>query len=228
MDAGTVTGVKTVFSSRFSVFSFKQKRSTRTTLAFYNGGNQMSWRNAIELPWIIFIAYWVISAFNTRKTAKKEAFAARYGIMFLEIAGFVLVFRDDAGIGVLGQRVFERSYATGITGVALTWAGIALAIWARWHLGQYWSGRITIKEDHKLIRTGPYARLRHPIYSGLDLAAIGSSIAIDRWRGVAGVCVIIVGFWIKAKREESLLGKQFGADFEEHIRRTGFLLPRFC
>jgi protein-S-isoprenylcysteine O-methyltransferase Ste14 len=187
----------------------------------------MTWRYLFEFPWIIFIAYWVVSAFRTQRTAKKEAFAARYGIMFLEIVGFVLVFREDAGIGVLGEKVFERSYATGITGVALTWAGIALAIWARAHLGQYWSGRITIKEDHKLIRTGPYARLRHPIYSGLDLAVIGSAMAIDRWRCVAGVCVIIVGFWIKAKREESMLGAQFGSDFEEHRRHTGFLLPRF-
>jgi protein-S-isoprenylcysteine O-methyltransferase Ste14 len=187
----------------------------------------MSWRYSIQLPWIIFVAYWVISAFNTQKTAKKEAFAARYGIMFLEITGFVLVFSDRAGIGVLGQTVFARSYATGITGVILTWSGIALAIWARVHLGKYWSGRITIKEDHRLIRTGPYARLRHPIYSGLGLAAIGSAIAIDRWRCVAGVGVIIVGFWIKAKREEAMLEKQFGLDFEQHRRQTGFLLPRF-
>jgi len=187
----------------------------------------MTWRNSIELPWIIFIAYWIINAFRTQRTAKKEAFAARYGIMFLEIVGFVLVFGDDAGIGVLGQKVFERSYTTGITGVVLTWAGIALAIWARWHLGRYWSGRITIKEDHKLIRTGPYARLRHPIYSGLDLAVIGSAIAIDRWRCVVGVCVILIGFWIKAKREEAMLERQFGADFEQHQHHTGFLHPHF-
>jgi protein-S-isoprenylcysteine O-methyltransferase Ste14 len=186
----------------------------------------MTWRNLIEFPWIAFITYWIISGLKTKRTARKEAFAARYGIMFVEITGFVLLFMDEAGIGVLGQRVIAQSYASGVTGVVLTWAGITLAIWARGHLGQYWSGRITIKEDHKLIRTGPYARLRHPIYSGLDLAVIGSAIAIDRWRCVVGVCVIIVGFWIKAKREESMLGAQFGSDFEEHRRHTGFLLPR--
>ena len=96
-----------------------------------------------------------------------------------------------------------------------------MALWARWHLRQYWSARITIKEDHKLIRTGPYARLRHPIYSGLDLAAIGSAIAIDRWRCVMGIFLIILGYWIKA-----MLTAQFGAEFQEHCRHTGFLLPR--
>lgn len=183
-------------------------------------------RYLIEGPWIVFAAYWAISALKTRRTAKKESFAARYGIMFLEISGFVLVFDDGAGIGVLGRRVFHHVPEIAIAGVVLIWTGIALALWARWHLGQYWSGRITIKEDHKLIRTGPYARLRHPIYSGLELAVIGSALALDRWRCVVGVCVIILGFWIKARREEAMLLTQFGAEFQEHCRHTGFLFPR--
>jgi protein-S-isoprenylcysteine O-methyltransferase Ste14 len=186
----------------------------------------MTWRYLIGIPWMAFVAYWTISALNTKPTEKRESFAARYGIMLLEVIGFVLLFRHSADIGFLGQRIIPRSFAIGVTAFVLTWVGIALAIWARCHLGQYWSGRITIKQDHKLIRTGPYARLRHPIYSGLDLAAIGSALAIGRWRCVVGVCVIIVGFWIKAKREEVMLSGKFGTDFEEHRRQTGFLLPR--
>ena len=185
------------------------------------------WRVLIDVPWTMFVVYWLISALNTKRTEKREPFAARYGIMFVEVVGFVLLFKHSADIGFLGRKVLARSFAAGVTAVSLTWAGIGLAIWARWHLGQYWSGRITIKEDHKLIRTGPYTRLRHPIYSGLDLAAIGTALAIDRWRCVVGLCVIIVGFWVKAKREEAMLAAQFGTDFEEHKRRTGFLFPRF-
>jgi len=181
----------------------------------------------IEIPWIVFATYWIISALKTRRTERKESFAWRYGIMFIEVVGFTLLFSSDAGVGVLGHHVFPRSVSLRVAGVILVWAGIALAVWARWHLGEYWSGRITLKEGHKLIRTGPYASLRHPIYSGLDLAAIGSALANDRWRCVAGVCVIIVGFWIKAKREEAMLAGQFGAEFDEHRRHTGFLLPHF-
>jgi protein-S-isoprenylcysteine O-methyltransferase Ste14 len=186
----------------------------------------MTWKYLIEGPWVVFVAYWAVGALKTGRTERMESFASRYGILFIEIAGFVLLFSDDVEIGILARKVFPRTYALGVAGVALTWAGIALALWARWHLGQYWSARITIKEDHKLIRTGPYARLRHPIYSGLDLAAIGSALAIDRWRCVAGVCLIILGYRIKAKREEAMLTAQFGADFEEHCRHTGFLFPR--
>jgi protein-S-isoprenylcysteine O-methyltransferase Ste14 len=187
----------------------------------------MSWRYLIEGPWIVFIAYWLIGALKTRRTEKKESFAWRYGIMALEVLGFFVVFNDDADIGILGHRFMHRNYPVAIAGVVMIWIGIALALWARWHLGQYWSGRITIKEGHKLIRTGPYARLRHPIYSGLILAVIGSVIVFDRWRCVLGLGIIILGFWIKAKREEALLNAQFGEEFKEHCRYTGFLLPRF-
>jgi protein-S-isoprenylcysteine O-methyltransferase Ste14 len=170
--------------------------------------------------------YWTIGAVRTRRTVKKEPFVARYGIVFLEVVGFALLFDEDAGLGFLGQRVMHRGVGAAEIGIALTWIGILIALWARWHLGQYWSGRVTIKEGHQLIRTGPYARLRHPIYTGLDLAAIGVAVTFDRWRCVVGVCVIVIGFWIKARREERMLGEQFGNAFVEHRRHTGFLLPR--
>lgn len=187
----------------------------------------MIWSYLIKIPWLVFVSYWVVSALKTRRTQKKEPFAWRYGVMLVGVVGFTLLFNGDAAIGLLGHRIFPRTYTLGIVSVVLVWAGIALAVWARWHLGEYWSARITLKEGHKLIRTGPYARLRHPIYSGLDLAAMGSALAIDRWRCVVGVCVIILGFWIKAKREEALLAGQFGEEFQEHRRQTGFLLPHF-
>jgi protein-S-isoprenylcysteine O-methyltransferase Ste14 len=186
----------------------------------------MTWHYFIEGPWIVFLIYWAVGALKTRRTVRTESFVSRYGILFSQIVGFVLLFSDEAGIGILGHKVLPRTYALDITGVALTWVGIALALWARWHLGQYWSARITVKEDHKLIRTGPYARLRHPIYSGVDLAAIGSALAIDRWRCLVGICLIILAHSIKAKREETILSAQFGADFREHCQHTGFLLPR--
>jgi protein-S-isoprenylcysteine O-methyltransferase Ste14 len=186
----------------------------------------MTWRHLIEIPWIVFLAYWAVGALKTRRTASQESFASRYGILFLEIVGFVLLFSEEAEIGILGQRIIPHGVALGSIGVAMTWAGIAIALWARWHLGQYWSARITIKEDHKLIRTGPYARLRHPIYTGLDLAAIGSALTIDRWRCLLGVCLIVTGYWIKARREERMLTAQFGEAFTQHCQETGFLLPK--
>ena len=187
----------------------------------------MIWRSLILGPWIFFIAYWMAGALKTRRTVSQESFASRYGIVVLEVLGYFLLFSDWAEIGILGRRVVPRTYALAITGVVFTWIGIAIALWARWHLGQYWSARVTLKEDHKLICTGPYAYFRHPIYSGLDLAAIGGALAIDRWRCVVGVVLIVLGYWIKARKEESMLAAQFGDAFAEHCRRTGFLIPKF-
>ena len=170
--------------------------------------------------------YWIISGLKTRTTVRREPFASRYGVLALEIIGFVLLFSQYASVGVLALLIFPRTMVGAVAGTIATWTGIGLALWARVHLGQYWSARITLKEDHQLIRTGPYARLRHPIYTGLDLAAIGSAVVIDHWRCVLGVCLIVLGYVIKARREERLLAGQFGAAFEEHRRHTGFLLPR--
>ena len=186
----------------------------------------MIWSYLVEGPWIVFVACWAAGALKTRRTVSRESFVSRYGVLLLEIVGFVLLF-SNAGGGVLGHLVVPRTYALAVVGVVLTWIGIAIALWARWHLGQYWSARVTLKEDHKLIRTGPYAHFRHPIYSGLDLAAIGGALAIDQWRCVAGVVLIVLGYWIKARKEESMLAAQFGEAFAEHCGHTGFLIPKF-
>jgi len=181
----------------------------------------------VEVPWIVFVLYWIVSAIRTRDTLQTESFASRYAILLIEVAGFVLLFRHSAGIGVLGNRFMHRTLASAIVGSILTWMGIGLAIWARYHLAEYWSARITIKEDHQLIRTGPYARLRHPIYSGIVLAAIGSAVVIDQWRCVLGVCLVLIGYCIKARKEETMLTQQFGDAFREHQKHAGFLIPRF-
>ncbi len=181
----------------------------------------------VEFPWIVFVLYWIVSAIRTRDTLQTESFASRYAILLIEAAGFVLLFRHSAGIGFLGHRVMHRTLPSAIVGSILTWMGIGLAIWARYHLAEYWSARITIKEDHQLIRTGPYTRLRHPIYSGIVLAAIGSAVVIDQWRCVLGVCLVLIGYCIKARKEETMLTQQFGDAFREHQKQAGFLIPRF-
>jgi protein-S-isoprenylcysteine O-methyltransferase Ste14 len=186
-----------------------------------------TFRLLIETPWIIFVLYWIAGAIKTRATREKESAASRIAILAIEGTGYVLIFSGSAGIGFLGTRFMSRTQASAGLGVVLTWSGIGLAIWARYHLAEYWSARITIKEDHQLIRTGPYAHLRHPIYSGLVLATMGSALVIDEWRCVLGVCLVLTGYWFKARKEEAMLSQQFGDAFREHQKHTGFLIPRF-
>jgi protein-S-isoprenylcysteine O-methyltransferase Ste14 len=184
------------------------------------------WHIFVVAPWGIFLAYWIVGSIKTRANAQKEPFFSRLAFLLAEIFGYLLIF-VPINIGPLRFHVIPRTIPGAILGVAGTWVGIGLAIWARYHLAEYWSARITIKEGHQLIRTGPYRRLRHPIYTGLILATTGSALVIDHWRCVLGVCLITVGYCFKAKREEAMLEKQFGEAFREHRKRTGFLFPKF-
>jgi protein-S-isoprenylcysteine O-methyltransferase Ste14 len=184
-------------------------------------------RLLIGIPWVVFCVYWIVGMFKTRATREKEPLSSRIAILLLEIVGYLLIFNSSTGVGVLGSRFIPRNIIVAILGVIFTWAGIALAIWARYHLAEYWSARVTIKEDHRLIRTGPYTHLRHPIYSGLILATIGSAVAIDEWRCILGLCLVVLGYCLKAKKEETMLSHQFGDAFRDHQKHTGFLLPNF-
>ena len=105
--------------------------------------------------------------------------------------------------------------------------GIAVALWARIALGQYWSDRVIVQANHQLVRTGPYAYMRHPIYSGVLLGVLGTALVLGEWRGVLAFAILLTNYWVKAKREEHILCSQFSEEFRKHENEAGFLLPRF-
>jgi len=130
-------------------------------------------------------------------------------------------------LGMLSERIIPPALPTLYTGIALTWLGVAFAVWARSNLGQNWSGRVTVKVDHQLIQSGPYAFVRHPIYSGLLLANIGAVLFIGRWRCLLALVIFLAEISRKAAKEEGLMVTEFGEKYEDYRRRTGFLFPRF-
>jgi protein-S-isoprenylcysteine O-methyltransferase Ste14 len=142
------------------------------------------------------------------------------------VCGFVLLYAEGPRFGVLNRRFLREREWIAMLGAVLTVVGVAFAIWARRHIGKNWSAQVTIRKEHELIRTGPYARIRHPIYTGLLLAVAGTAIAIGEYRAIVAFAVIAVGFIVKAKREEAFLATQFGPAFDEHRRQTGFFLPQ--
>jgi protein-S-isoprenylcysteine O-methyltransferase Ste14 len=139
---------------------------------------------------------------------------------------FALLFWQRTAIGFLGERFAPATTLVAVVGFVIALCGIALALRARFHLGEYWSDKVVLKADHQLIRTGPYAYLRHPIYSGVLLGVAGTALLVGEWRGVLAFAILLVNYVIKAKREEQILAGAF-ADFQEHKRQAGFLLPNF-
>ena len=181
---------------------------------------------AFDALWIIFFAYWLISALRIKRAKSAESASSRFSYSLPIWTAYALLLTRSSLWGPLARRVFPPTVALALIGLALTAIGIGYAIWARYTLGQNWSSKVTIKVDHELIRSGPYARVRHPIYSGLLLAIIGTGLAIDQWRSAVAVLLVFIGFYLKAGTEEKMLAQEFGERFREHQRHTGFLLPR--
>ena len=140
---------------------------------------------------------------------------------------FLLLFWNRAGIGVLGRSFLTMSMPAALTGFAVALVGFATAVWARVSLGRFWSDKVVLQSGHELVSAGPYARMRHPIYSGVLLGVLGTAIVLGQWRGLLSFALLLVNYAIKARKEEHLLASQFGSGFREHQSRTGFLLPRF-
>ena len=183
-------------------------------------------KDRIPALWIVLGLYVAYGVLRMKEAKQRESLLTRLPHVAAMILAFVLLFERQAHFGPLDRRFVPNSQIMGWMGIFLTGCGIALAIWARYHLGASWSAAITIHSVHSLVRAGPYARLRHPIYSGLLLAIAGSALARGEWRGLVALAIALAAWSIKAKKEESWLRREFGAEFDEHAQQAGFLLPR--
>jgi protein-S-isoprenylcysteine O-methyltransferase Ste14 len=181
----------------------------------------------ISASWVVFALYWLIAAFGVKRTVKRENLGDRLLYIVFMAAGFFLLYQHNPNFGPLNRPFLpDQPWITWL-GSALCAAGVLFAIWARRTIGKDWSAEVQIKEGHHLIRSGPYAHIRHPIYTGILLGALGTALAIGEYRGLLAVVMLLIGFTRKARKEEAFLAAEFGPAFDEHRRHTGFFLPRF-
>jgi protein-S-isoprenylcysteine O-methyltransferase Ste14 len=125
----------------------------------------------------------------------------------------------------LSERVLPDSIAIDLAGVLLTAAGIGVAIWARRYLGANWSVTPIVKRGHTLVQSGPYALVRHPIYSGCLLALFGSAAVAGEGRGFLGCALAFLVWWRKSKVEEELMRQEFGGGYDRYRARVKALIP---
>ncbi len=133
--------------------------------------------------WIIFAIVWLTTAFTAKKRVRSQSGASRFVDSALLAIAWVLLIRSRTSAGILEQRFLPETPGVRWLGVAVTSAGFALAFWARYVLGRNWSGVVSISENHELVRRGPYAYVRNPIYSGILLAMFGTAIGFGRVEG---------------------------------------------
>jgi protein-S-isoprenylcysteine O-methyltransferase Ste14 len=176
--------------------------------------------------WLVFFLYWAISALSSKVAKRTESAAGRLQRMIPLAVAYLLLFYHATSVGWLGKRFVADSSAAAVIGVSLTAAGVAFAIWARWHLGANWSAIVSIREEHELIRSGPYRRIRHPIYTGMLLAMAGTALVLGEVRGLLAFVITLLAFYAKARKEEVWLTREFGERFESHTKQTGMFLPK--
>jgi protein-S-isoprenylcysteine O-methyltransferase Ste14 len=167
----------------------------------------------------------MIWAFQSKTTKQAETLGSRFSYTLIVWAAGYLVLSRRFIAAFLHHHLFPPQPWIGWLGVAITIVGFAITLWARFTLGSNWSGTVTIKVDHELIRTGPYNYARHPIYTGIIVALMGTALALDQWRGVFAVILLWIGFTIKRLKEEQFMRQTFGEQYTAYSRTTGAIFP---
>jgi protein-S-isoprenylcysteine O-methyltransferase Ste14 len=173
--------------------------------------------------WLVGIAFWIVSAFGNKRTVRRVSMPSRFLIAAILIAVIIALRLVQPGLQL--RQYIPETPLFALIGLALVLAGVSFAIWARVAIGTNWSGIVTIKEDHVLITKGPYAYVRHPIYTGILLGLLGTGIV---FRSVHELLVSVAAFILlifKARLEEQLMVEQFGDEYKEYRKKVKGFIP---
>jgi protein-S-isoprenylcysteine O-methyltransferase Ste14 len=179
----------------------------------------------VTAAWLGFLVYWQIKAVGAKTTQRLEPAASRIVRAVVFLVAIALLMFQHIPLAWLYRQLFPQAVWAFWLGAAVMTAGLLFAVWARNHLGTNWSRSVTIKQDHQLIESGPYALVRHPIYTGILTGFLGTAIALAQVRGVIVLAMIFFVLWAKLRMEEQWMRAQFGATYEAYSRRTAALVP---
>ncbi|WP_245429612.1 isoprenylcysteine carboxylmethyltransferase family protein [Mesorhizobium sp. DCY119] len=187
-------------------------------------GIDMHPMTAIGLLWLAWLASWVAASAWADRTEKRVGVRAEIRYRMPLVLGTILVFIPSRGHAAV-PRFWAPTSAESWACVALVAAGIAFCWWARLHLGRLWSGEVTRKAGHHVVESGPYALVRHPIYTGLLLSIYATMAARGTFWVVAGTIALTLGIWLKARLEERFLREELGSAYDDYARRVPMLVP---
>jgi len=183
----------------------------------------ISW--LFPVMWLAYIVYWRMMADDVKGDERREQGGSRLLRLLLMIVVLVLLGVQRIQLGVLDRRFLADSMRWYWIGAVVTACGLLFSICGRHALGRNWSRAVTIKQDHELITRGPYKLVRHPIYTGLLTALLGSALALGEWRGLVAVALAFVILLRKLRLEEQWMRTQFGEPYEQYSARVRALVP---
>jgi protein-S-isoprenylcysteine O-methyltransferase Ste14 len=171
---------------------------------------------AIGLAWLIFWIYWLASAASSKESVSGGWRTRLTGVS--AVAVFLI-----AGV-IRGGSLAVHSVILAAIGAVLFACGIALAVWARLHLGRNWGMPMTQRAEPELVTSGPYRFVRHPIYTGLLTAMLGTAL-VNNLLGLIVVVVLVAYFYYCGTVEERNLTATFPQAYPEYRSRTKMIIP---
>lgn len=175
--------------------------------------------------WTLMMLVWIAGMVRTRRTVRRQTTSSRLWQAGMVLLGAWLLFGKGTGYAWLDATVVPVTPAVAIAGVVILAAGIGFAVWARVTLGANWSGTVTVKEGHTLIRRGPYRIVRHPIYTGILLGLAGTALTRGTLHALLAVPVCAFGFWLKLRTEEQFMFDEFGEEYLRYRSEVRALVP---
>lgn len=183
-----------------------------------------SYLATVVLWWAWVISWWA-AAFWRAPAVKRPPIVGEIVYRLFVIGGAVLMF-SFFWPGSSNWMAWTPGLAMQWAMVLLVFVGLLFTWWARVSLGRLWSSSVTRKAGHRVVDTGPYAIVRHPIYTGVILAEIATAVQCGSWQALAGAAIMFVGWYIKARLEESFLRVELDRDaYDAYAQRVPMLVP---
>jgi protein-S-isoprenylcysteine O-methyltransferase Ste14 len=193
-------------------------RKPRRALTFFH-------HNTLATIWTVFWVLWILPAVFGKRTVRRQTNGSRILQLILLLVAYVLIVNGELGLDWLNLQLVPEGRASTALGYGLLMAGMLFAGWARLFLGGNWSSSVTLKEDHTLVQSGPYRIVRHPIYTGLLVALLGTAIALGELRCFLGVLLAAIAWKIKSMSEETLMVQEFGDQYTRYREQVKGLVP---
>ena len=186
----------------------------------------LSAEHVVALSWIVFVAVWVITPLVFRPTERWSVRSvgtrrrlALGGRVWIVSAIVIFALRR------LAFHPYQFAQPVRDVGAVICVAGVAVAVWARLILGRSWGMPMSTHSEPTLIRTGPYAYVRHPIYSGILLAILGTALAAGQVHGLLAFALALVALWLKSRVEERWMQQEFGEQYTAYRASSWALIP---